>query len=441
MKWDLAMVAAAVGGEAFGSVEVTGVAIDSRRVAAGDLFVALAGNRADGHDYLADAVAAGAAGILVERGRRVPGVGAVEVDDTLEALRHLAVARRSELGMPVAAVTGSSGKTTTKDMLAVAVGPGAHAAPFSYNNEIGVPLTVLSTPEDASVLIVEVGSRGPGHIALLAPAVRPDVAVITHVGRAHLETFGSVESVLESKWELVEALPPEGIAVLPREDERLLQRRSGAPTLTFGEVPDADVAIATLCVDRCGRPSFQLRCRGETVEVSLRAAGRHQARNAAAAVAGALALGTEFASAAERVGEASVSPWRMEVIEGAVTVINDSYNANPDSMEAALRTVAALDGRSFAVLGKMHELGEFEEAAHRQVGELARRLGFTSVIVVGADPGIAAGAGPIGRRVASAGEAQALIRDLLGEGDVVLVKASRAEGLEGLAEAIARGAA
>ena len=154
-----------------------------------------------------------------------------------------------------------------------------------------------------------------------------------------------------------------------------------------------------------------------------------------------MALGTEFAAEAGRVGEAVVAPWRMEVAEGAVTVINDSYNANPDSMEVALSTVAAMEGRSIAVLGKMHELGEYEAAAHRQVGELAQSMGFAAVIVVGADPGIAAGAGPIGRSVDDAYEAQALLESCLQDGDVVLVKASRAEGLEGLAETIAGGAA
>jgi len=441
MKWDLATIAAAVDGVATGSAEVTGVAIDSRHVAAGDLFVALRGDRADGHGYIAEAVAAGAAAILVEHGRGGAGVGVVEVTDTLEALRRLAEARRGEIAVPVAAVTGSSGKTTTKDMLAAAAGPGAHSAPQSYNNEIGVPLTVLSTPDGASSLIIEVGSRGRGHITLLAPVIRPDVAVITYVGRAHLETFGDVESVFASKWELVEALAPNGTAVLPIEDKRLLERRGGDPLLTFGEGPDADVAVGGLRLDRCGRPSFDLHHGGESVAVSLRAAGRHQARNAAAAVAAAVALGARFFSAAVRVGEAVVSPWRMEVLEGAVTVINDSYNANPDSMAAALETVAALEGRRIAVLGKMHELGEFEAEAHRRVGELTLELGFTAVVVVGADPGIAAGAGPIGRSAATADEARSLLGRFLQEGDIVLVKASRAEGLEGLAVAIAGGVA
>jgi len=439
VKWDLATVAAAVSGTAAGTAVVTAVVTDSRAAGPGALFVALAGERYDGHDFVSAALAAGAAAVLVERGRLPEGEAGVEADDTVEALRRLAVLRRGELTMPVVAITGSSGKTTTKDLLHAALGPRAHAAPRSYNNEIGVPLTVLATPDDAAALVIEVGSRGRGHIALLAPAIRPEVAVLTQVGRAHLETFGDAATVLAAKWELVEALGPEGTAVLPAEEDRVAGRWPGR-VLTFGEVASADVSVSAVALDDRGRASFTIAHAGERCSARLSAAGRHMPRNAAAAVAAAVALQVPFTTAVDRVGAAGVSPWRMEVCPGAVTVVNDAYNANPDSMESALLTVAAMPGRGVAVLGKMHELGDAEAHAHHEVGALARELGFAAVVVVGDDPGIAEGAGPIGCRVADRDEAEEVLGRVLRPGDVVLVKASRAVGLEVLAERLCGGA-
>jgi UDP-N-acetylmuramoyl-tripeptide--D-alanyl-D-alanine ligase len=432
MKWDLGVVAAATGGAPHGAAAITRVVTDSRDAGSGTLFVALQGEVHDGHDFAAEALQAGAA-LLVCRGRLPAGADGVEVSDTAAALRDLAVRRRGELAMPVVAITGSNGKTSTKDLLASALGPGAHASPRSYNNEVGVHLTVLGVPDDATALVAEVGSRGRGHIAFLAPAVRPDVAVITNIGRAHLETFGDVETVLASKWELIEALGPAGTAVLPAGDRRLVDRRSGA-LVTFGETPHADVSVVGVRLDEQGRASFRLKHHGRELPVRLRMAGRHQPRNAAAAVAAALVLGTTLETAVDRIENATGSAWRMEIHPGAITVVNDAYNANPDSTAEALATVAALPGRHVAVLGKMHELGAAEEAGHREVGERARALGYAAVLVVGEDPGIAAGAGAIARRVADIDEAIGVLEGYLGEGDVVLVKASRAEGLERLVE-------
>ncbi len=445
MRWDLDTIAAATGGVAVGHAVVTGVVADSRRVTPGVLFVALRGSRVDGHEFAAAAMTAGAAALLVEPGRLPDGCSGVEVADPAAGLLALGAARRNELTVPVVAITGSSGKTTTKDFTAAVLGPGAHAAPDSYNNEVGVPLTVLSCPDDATAMVLEVGSRGIGHIAALAALVRPDVAVVTNIGPAHMEYFGDIATTRRAKWELVEALAPGGTAVLPSDDADLTGR--GHPrVLTFGEDTGADVFVSAVTLDAVGRPAFTIAHHGQQLPVSLTVAGRHQPRNAAAAVAAALVVGIPLETAVSRLAGAKVSRWRMEVAQrkvpgGTVTVVNDAYNANPASMEAALETVAALPGRHLAVLGMMHELGPAAPALHEAVGRFAADLGFV-VIVVGDDPGIARGAGgSLAAAVADAGAAAATVRSLLHPGDVVLIKASRATGLESLAGMIGGGAA
>jgi len=432
MRWDLAQVARICEGRELGAAVIDSVSIDSRTVASGGLFVAVIGENHDGHDFIGEARAAGAVAVVAEDGR-LPGGDGVEVADTLVALRSLGMARRREIDCPVIGVTGSSGKTTTKDLIAAALGPGTHASPQSFNNEFGVPLTLLGVPDAATAVVVEVGSRGSGHISHLGPVIDPDVAVITNVGHAHLEMFGSIEGVIDAKWELVSALGPDGVAILPAEEERLLVRATG-PVLTFGEESDADVDAVGVEIDDNGRASFNLRFRDELVAIRMPLPGRYQAVNAAAAVAAAVAIGRPFSEAADRLETASVSPWRMEVVTrpwgaGQIVVINDAYNANPDSMAAALETVAAMPGRHLAVLGRMHELGDFEAEAHRAAGALAVSLGF-SVVAVGDDPGIADGAGDMAESVADVAAAVELLRATIVPGDVVLVKASRAAGLE-----------
>jgi UDP-N-acetylmuramoyl-tripeptide--D-alanyl-D-alanine ligase len=412
---------------------VRGVSTDSRRVAPGDLFVAVAGDVFDGNDFVRAAIAAGAAAVVTSED--IAGVPRIVAADTLEVLRDLAALRRAELRMPVVAITGSSGKTSTKDLLARAL-PGAWASPRSFNNEIGVPLTVINTPDDASYLVAEVGSRGRGHISFLMPAVRPDVAVITNLGLVHLETFGTTADLADAKFELIEALDEEGAAVLPAGETRLHRPHRGS-TLTFGVEPDADVRVGRVDIDSGGYPSFQISYHDEVANVRLRIAGAHQALNAAAAVAAGVALGVDFAVLVTRLESATGSQWRMEIHRGRFTVVNDAYNANPDSMEAAMRTVAAMPGRHLAVLGTMAELGPVAAAEHRRIGRLADELGFAAVITVGDEPGIAAAAGPIARNVPDAETAHELISGMVRPGDVVLVKASRAVGLESLAMRLA----
>jgi UDP-N-acetylmuramoyl-tripeptide--D-alanyl-D-alanine ligase len=358
----------------------------------------------------------------------------VEVSDTLVALRMLAEYRRRELvGAHAVGITGSTGKTSCKDLLASALGVGTWASPRSFNNEVGVPLTVLAAPDSAEVLVLEVGSRGLGHIRTLIGAVRPDVSVITGIGASHLEMLGSVETVRIAKWELVEGLTEGGTAVLPVDDQKLLSwaERDGIPHMTFG--PGGDVTAEGVVLDASARPSFTLRAFGERVDLRLAMAGAHQALNASAAAAAGLALGRSLPDLAIGLAEATGSAWRMEVTPGSVTVVNDAYNANPASMAAALHSVAEMPGRHLAVLGMMAELGEAAPRAHRSVGRLARQLGYHTVIIVGEDPGIAEGAGDIAVPAATIGDARQLAQQVLTDGDVVLVKASRAVGLEALA--------
>ncbi len=271
-----------------------------------------------------------------------------------------------------------------------------------------------------------------GHIEWLMPAVRPNVAVITNLGVVHLETFGTEERLADAKWELAAGLETDGTAVLPAGEPRLARPHDG-PIITFGGEAGADVRYTDVVLDGSGRPTFMLHTPQGTRSVQLGMAGHHQAANASAAVAAGLALGVDLDTLVAGLERAAGSPWRMEIHRGSLTVVNDAYNANPDSVEAALRTVAELPGRHIAVLGRMAELGPVEAAEHVRIGELAAQLGYAAVVVVGDDAGIAAGSGRLARPVPDAATASAVLREYLRDGDVVLVKASRAVGLETLA--------
>ena len=432
MKWSLADIAGIVGGSAVGHGTVTSVTTDSRQVPADSLFIALKGEFFDGHDFAAQALEQGATAVLVEAPTELePRVEAV---DTMQSLAALGAHRRRELSAKVVAITGSTGKTSTKDLLASALGVGTFAAPKSFNNEVGVPLTVLMAPDDTDVLVLEVGSRGIGHIRDLMPVVQPDVAVITGIGLSHIATLGDLDNVRQAKWELAEGLD-EGTVVLPVEEKQLIDWafQAGLDVMTFGG-RGADVEIAELELDEAGRPTFTLMSQGDQARLSLQLAGAHQAANAAAAAGAALVLGRALPDVAAGLAMATASPWRMEVHPGRFTVVNDAYNANPDSMAAALHTVAAMPGRHLAVLGQMAELGSAAREAHMVVGALANTLGYKVVVVVGEDPGMAEGAGKIALPVKTIADAKSALEEVVQDGDIVLVKASRAVGLEQLAE-------
>jgi len=439
LDWGLADVANRLSGALVGdaSVRIASVGIDSRDVAPDSLFVAIRGETFDGHEYARDAYDGRARAVVVERGRCQDIETRIEVDDTLNALRELGIMRRDELAIPVVAITGSTGKTSTKDLLSAGIDR-SWASPRSFNNEVGVPLTVLATPDDASALIVEVGSRGTGHIAWLAPVVRPHVAVITNLGVVHLETFGTAEGLADAKFELIEALDDDGTAVVP-SDEHRLHRPSTQRQITFGRAPaDVEVEAAGTALD--GSSTYRIRALGDTYEGTLAMAGIHHAFNAAAAIGAGVALGLDIADLVERMRETSGSDWRMDVHPGRFTVVNDAYNANPQSVASALETVGAMPGRRIAALGPMAELGPVCESEHARMGALALQLGFEALVVVGPDHGYALGGRGIVVHATDIDEAHDTLTAILGPGDIVLIKASRSAGLERLAMQLVRDA-
>ncbi len=445
----MSAVAEAVGGRLDGrDAEVTGAVLDSRAVRPGDLFVAIPGERVDGHDHVDAALAAGAGGAMVSVGASFDGP-VIRVANTRDALLRLAGHERASIPADVVGITGSSGKTSVKDLAAAVLGTRfrVHASPASFNNEVGVPLTLLNAPHDAEVVVTEMGSRGPGHIARLCEIARPSVGVITNVGPAHLEMFGSIGAVAEAKAELVEGLPSDGTAVLNADDPRVrgFDVRTQARVLRFGTGPGADVRGEELALDASGLPSFTLRVPGGAERVELKVPGEHMAWNALAAAAAGVALGLTPGECAAGLKEARISPWRMEVTEGpdGIRVLNDAYNANPSSMAAALKAARWMAGRNscVAVLGEMAELGPVADAEHERIGELAARLGIDRLVVVG--PGarlIGVGAireGVEPDRVVTCDtpeEAAAAARLAARSGDVVLIKGSRAAGLERVVE-------
>ncbi len=449
----LAEVAAVVRGRAVrdDGVMVTGAAfVDSREVVQGGLFVAIAGEHADGHAYAEGAVDDGAAAVL---GSRDTGVPAVIVADPVAALGLLA---RHVLGalpdLTVLALTGSQGKTGTKDYLAqvlTAVGPTVATA-GNFNNEIGVPLTVLRATTETSYLVVEMGARGIGHIAYLCEIAPPDVAAVINVGTAHVGEFGSQAAIAQAKGEIVEALRPEGTAVVNADDAltAVMGERTSARLLTFGS--DGDVSWRGLALDELERPTFEIGYADRWRPVRLGQAGRHQVANAAAAAAMALAVGVGVDVIAHALtGSVPASRWRMELHErpDGLVVVNDAYNANPASMTAAIHTVArigaARDGRSVAVLGAMLELGRESAGAHTDIGRVAARAGIDVVVTVGTEAeAIAAGArdvtGWTGEAIVTASRDEALlwVMQNVSAPDVVLVKASRGAALEHVADAL-----
>jgi UDP-N-acetylmuramoyl-tripeptide--D-alanyl-D-alanine ligase len=461
----LADVAAVTGGRlhrATGDELVTAVEFDTRAIGPGGLFLALPGERVDGHDFAAAAVAAGAAGVLAGREVDAPAVIAPPLPRALLAHRagtYLADSDPDGTGAAVLAalarlashvvaalpqlavvgVTGSSGKTSTKDLIAAALAPlgPTVAPPESFNNELGLPWTALRADTGTRHLVLEFSARGPGHIAALAAAVPPRIAVVLNVGSAHLGEFGSVAGIAAAKGELVAALPTDGTAVLNADDPLVaaMAARTSARVVTVGRSPDADVRAEDVTLD-AGRARFRLVAPAGSADVALQVVGEHQVGNALAAAAVALELGATPAAAAAALSAARpASRWRMAVAERAdgVTVVNDAYNANPDSMRAALHALAAIGRgrRTWAVLGPMAELGEGAAAAHAEIAGLAAELGVAELVAVGCPdygPGFRGA-----RQVGGIDGALALLRAELTPGDVVLVKASRAAGLDRVA--------
>jgi UDP-N-acetylmuramoyl-tripeptide--D-alanyl-D-alanine ligase len=435
----LGEIASVTGGRLVGAdpcTMVTGpVEYDSRTIGPGGLFVAFRGDKSDGHDFAPAAVDAGAAGVLGTRDTGRPGI---VVEDPLEALARLARAVLDRLpDLTVVGLTGSSGKTTTKDYIGQLLSRlGPTVAPAgSLNNELGHPYTVLKATPDTRFLVLEMGARGIGHIRHLAEVAPPRIGLVLNVGAAHIGEFGSVEATAKAKGELVEALPADGTAVLNADDPLVaaMAGRTTARVVRFGESAGADVRATDVSLDERGRASYLLDGRS----VRLGVVGRHQVSNTLAAAAVALEAGMPPDRVAPALGELGiVSARRMDVYDrpDGVTVIDDSYNANPSSTAAALRALAAMGRgrRTIAVLGYMAELGAFEVDGHADVGRLAAELGVDRLIAVAANAApILDGAAGVprwhGEAIAAADQAAAIaaVHADLRPGDVVLVKGSR----------------
>ena len=481
----VAQIAEIVGGRLAGIDEteaavrhVSGSAeFDSRAVTPGGLFIALPGARSDGHDFARAAVAAGAAVVLGARPTGVPtivappapapdaraGLLAHDSDGSaaavLAALARLAAAVAARLisgGLRIIGITGSSGKTSTKDLIAAVLRPlgDVVAPPGSFNNELGVPWTVLQATADTDFLVLEMSARHPGNIAALAAIAPPSIAAVLNVGTAHLGEFGSREAIAKTKAELVQAVPPSGVVVLNSDDPVVaaMAGLTGARVVMAGCAADADVRAEHVVLDALARPSFTLHAPAGSRQVALAVHGAHQVGNALCAAAVGLECGATLDQVANALaGAVPASRHRMEVRTRAdgVTVINDAYNANPDSMRAGLQALAVMAGRqdkrSWAVLGEMAELGEEAIAEHDRIGRLAVRLDISRLVVVGTGrPANAMHHGAVmegswgleSTIVPDVDAALALLRDQLEPGDVVLVKASNAAGLGALAEAL-----
>jgi UDP-N-acetylmuramoyl-tripeptide--D-alanyl-D-alanine ligase len=473
-----AEIAAITGGKAMGetaadagSIKVTSATTDSREVRPGGLFVAKPGEQADGHLFVPAAFEAGAVLALTERGvRGADGrlLPQVVVPDSVLAMGDLAAAVvervRAASGLEVVGITGSAGKTTTKDLLAGILAQSAPTvAPVgSYNGEVGVPLTVFNTGFSTRYLVSEMGATGIGHIEYLARMVKPDVGVVLGVGTAHAGEFGGVDNIARAKGELVEALAPAGTAVLNADDPRVraMASRTRARLLYFtadaGFTPDDDggrsqvLRASGVCTTAEGHPEFTLRFPdGSEEHVVSGLIGSHHVANLLAAAAAAWALGIPaVAVAAGLNGRGPVSRWRMERTErpDGVTVINDAYNANPESMRAALRTLAELGRgrRTWAVLGEMLELGDTSVLEHDALGRIAVRLNISRLIVVGSgakamhNAAVLEGSwGDESMFVETADEAFDVLQEQLQPGDLVLFKSSNGAGLRYLGDKVA----
>lgn len=426
---------------------VRSLSIDSRRIQAGDLFLAIKGETFDGHDFLGKAAAAGAVCLVSERDTDT-GCALIQVKDTLAALQRLAGEYRKTLPLRVVAITGSNGKTSTKDFTAAVLGERFKVLKTegNLNNHIGVPLTLLRATAADEVGVIEIGMNHPGEIAPLAALAAPEVAIVTNVGVAHIEFMGSQEAIAAEKATILGALQPGGCAVLNADDalcasmEPPLGSRRFLAGLEAGEIRACEIK------QDVDGSRFKIETGTGSVQAELSVPGLHMVRNAMLAVGAGIFLGLTPEQSAAGLAKVRLTKGRLErkTIKG-ICVLDDSYNANPDSVVAALRTLSALPvtGSRIAVLGRMGELGSESERGHRQVGEAAGRERIDCVLSVGGTEADqiaeAAKAGGVGRvlRAASTEEAVAVLRDLAKPGDLVLVKGSRSAGMERIVEGLA----
>ena len=442
-------IAEIVGGKLIGSdVTVSSAPVfNSKEATPGSIFLALVGDNSDGHNFIADAFANGS--VLAFTTREVPE-RCIVVSDVVQALNLLAsYVRKSLSGLQVVALTGSQGKTTTKDLLnhiLSTVAPTV-APTGNFNNELGAPITLLQCDAQTKFCILEMGARHVGDIAKLCQMATPDIGVVLKVGTAHIGEFGSAEAVAKTKSEMISSLSAGAVAVLGQYDEftKAMKKLHDGKTITFGETSSADVRATDIEI-REGRPHFDLVTPAGRAAVGLRLAGIHQVANALAAAAIATNLNISIDVIAGALSTADLnSKWRMEILElSGLVLINDAYNASPESTEAALRTLVLFaqerGGQSWAFLGKMHELGESSPQRHAKLGTLASELGIDHLVCINADEyasDIRDTSQIAVHLFKSFDQAQGLV-DQMSQGDVLLVKASRAEKFEVLADLIAK---
>lgn len=425
---------------------ISNVCTDSRALKAGDLFVALRGEKFDAHTFVAEAARLGAAAALVEEvpPGLPPHFGVIKVPNTLIALQRFSANYRRSLRLQVVAITGSNGKTSTKDLTASVLSERLRVTKTegNFNNHIGLPLTMLRAKASDHVGVFEIGMNHPGEIAPLAELAAPDVAIITNIGIAHIEFMGTREAIAQEKGMLAEALPPSGTVILSSEDpfSKSIAARTKADAI-FAGIDDGDVRATDLQPDATGT-RFQLSADDHTVEAHLPVPGEHMVRNALLAAAAGRVFGLSLEECAAGIGKLKLTKGRLEqkLVRG-IQVLDDTYNANPDSMAAALRTLSSLPatGRRLAVLGAMGELGTEAERGHRSVGEVAARERIDGVIAVGqqaawiAEEAERGGVAQV-MKVGTAEEATALLRNLAKTGDVVLIKGSRSAKMERIVE-------
>lgn len=439
MNLDGTTIAAATGGQLIANAPAGPICTDTRALTGGSWFLALIGDRFDGHDFLARAAEAGAAGCVVSR---PPPAGAwsggvVLVDDTTEALAALGRHVRAQFGGPVIGLTGSSGKTTTRALIALALSPlgRIHQTEGNLNNHLGVPMTLLATPDDAAAMVIEMGTSSPGEIEHLARLARPTVRLIVNVGPAHLEELGGLDGVAVEKGALFRTASPGQVCCVNVEDERVaaIALPEGVRRITFGA--GGDVSLGEVRIEPGQlQTSASYDTPTGTVSAHIPAPGRHVALNAAGALAVACALGIDLRASADALSGYQPVGMRMrpETLPSGAVALNDAYNANPQSMEASLKVLAAMPGRRAAVLGDMLELGPDEAVWHERIAQLAGELSLELVILVGPRMAAAAHAceGVAVQAFAEASDAIEPLRAWLGEGDVVLLKGSRGARVE-----------
>jgi UDP-N-acetylmuramoyl-tripeptide--D-alanyl-D-alanine ligase len=434
MRLSVSEIAHAINGRVSGpDLVIDGVSFDSREILPGQLFVPVIGDR-DGHDFVDAAIAKGARAYLSSRGPLSAGATCIEVRETQAGFMMLGALARTKLPDRILGVTGSVGKTSVKDLADAAFRTQfrTKANPKSLNNELGLPQTLCNAPDGTEAVIVEMGMRGLGEIKRLCDVAKPTVGIVTIIGEAHVGRLGGLAGVAQAKGELVEALPESGFAILNADQDLCLdlRHRTSANVVSFGTTK-GDVRAEEIELNELAHARFVLRTPWGDAPVELALSGAHMATNAAAAAAAALVCGVPLDQVAVGLGQASLSPWRMDVRRAAngLVVVNDAYNANPTSMMAALDALAALTvaGRRVAVLGVMAELDEDGPVRHRAMADHARELGIEVVAIATNDYGIDACLDP------------ASVLAELGAGDAVLLKGSRVAGLEILAAGLVAG--